>query len=589
MRMREKLAGWYRGLRSALTGRYGKAILALVILLIVVTIAWAIRSAVAPMHRAGASVPLDAYGLPGVELRMVYPVRVPYHGVADDNAVLTVYARATESGAEQPFELLFPLPDATIAIVGGDGLPVPGRLAVVPGYPDALPYSLLLAHADTQMQPTFFSSRAVRITPLLRTDVGAVSVPELSFRTEVESRFGHAMRSTVLWLSGWGLPVGLAAILVGSLWRVWYAAGLRRRQAHQQRLSAIYTRLRDEIKVENWSVARQRAEELRLIAPAYRDLDRLDTLISTAETGAWRREQLYNAGLDAYRERDWPAAVQAFAAVEEETPYYRDVRFLRRTAALGADLRSRDRSLRMQAATELGEVADLLDMTPLLRALGDSSKDVADAAEASFARIGEAGFDALIEGLTAERVAVRERSYRLLQGMGQSIRDQLLSALHSPDARVTGPVARLLGKLGARDALAQALIHTSPEHHEAIIEALLKEETAAAEPLVDALLASPEGREGVVIRALSALRTNADIDHYLEARLRAAPDQRARKRLQQALRAPAEAYVGLELTGEVLDVQPSEAEQSPAPQDAAGASVPARPARRLLWGPRRRD
>ena len=527
--------------------------------------------------------------MPGVEVRLVYPVRVPYQGVGDDPTVLSVYARFVESRAGDPFELLFPLPDATLAIVDRDGLPAPGRLSVIPGYPDALPYSLLLAHADTQMQPALFASRAVRVTPLLSTSVGAVTLPELSFRTEVESRFGHALRVMVLWLSGWGLPIGLAAILVGSLWRVWYAAGLRRRQAHLQHLSAIYTHLRDEIKVENWSVARERAEELRLIAPGYRDLDRLDTLISTAETGAWRREQLYSSGLEAYRERDWPAAVQAFATIEEETPYYRDVRFMRRTAALGADLRSRDRSLRLGAATELGEVADLLDMTPLLRALGDSSKEVADAAEASFARIGEAGFDALIEGLAADRLAVRERSYRLLQGMGQSVRDQLLGALHSPDPRITAPVARLLGKLGARDALAQALNHTSPEHHEAIIEALLAEDVAAAEPLVDALLGAPEGGEGVVIRALSALRANVAIDHYLEARLRAAPDHRARQRLQRALRAPAEPYVAVQLTSEVLDMQSSDTDDLPAPEIAASANVPTRPARRLLWGARRRE
>jgi hypothetical protein len=378
MDIRETVSNRWAQLRQALTGRRGKAILAVAILLIVCAASWAIRAAVAPTYRAGAPVALDAYGLPGVELRLVYPVRVAYHGLGDERTALTVYARARDAAAVQTFELLLPLPDATIAIVGPDSLPVPGRLTVEPGYPDALPYSLLLAHADTQMQPTLFASRGVRITPLLRTELGAVTIPELSFRTEVESRFGHAMRSIVLWLSGWGLPVGLAVILVTSLWRVWYSAGLRRRQSREQRLSALYTRLRDEIKVENWPVARERAEELRLVAPAYRDLDRLDTLISTAETGTWRREQLYNSGLEAYRQRDWPAAVQAFAAIEEETPYYRDVRFLRRTAALGADLRSRDRSLRLQAAVELGAVADLLDMSPLLRALGDGSKEVAD-------------------------------------------------------------------------------------------------------------------------------------------------------------------------------------------------------------------
>jgi len=587
MPMRERVSGWMDGIRHAFQGRRGRIILALVVLVLIVAGSWSVRSAVAPGHRAGDPVRLDGYGFPGVELRLVYPVRVPYRGLEDTSAILTVYALAAEPGAAQPLELFFPLPDSTLAFVDAQGIPVPGRLTVIPGYPDALPYSLLLAHADTQLQPTLFSSRGVRIIPQIRTADGAVAIPELAFRTKVESRLNHTLRSIVLWLSAWGLPAGLVIIVVASLWRVWYGAVLRRRQAREQRLSALYTRLRDEIKVENWPVARERVEELRLLAPSYRDLDQLDTLISTAETGAWRREQLYNAGLDAYRRRDWAAAVQAFAAVEEETPYYRDVRFMRRTAALAADLHSRDRSLRLQAAIELGDVADLLDMTPLLRALGDSSKEVADAAEASFARVGPPAFDALIEGLTADRISIRERSYRLLQGMGQSVRDQLLNALHSPDPRITAPVARLLVGLGARQTLARALLTTGPEHHEGIIEALLSEDNAAAEPLVDALLEAPEGSEEVVIRAIAALRVRTDIDHYLEARLRAAPSSAARHRIQRAMRAPAEAFVGLQLATEDLDGEPAETIEEAGPQPEPPAAIPARPARRLLFGGRR--
>jgi hypothetical protein len=195
----------------------------------------------------------------------------------------------------------------------------------------------------------------------------------------------------------------------------------------------------------------------------------------------------------------------------------------------------------------------------------------------------------LIDGLVSDRVSVRERSQRLLQGMGQSARDQLLNALHSPDARVTGPVARLLGGLGAREALARALLFTGSQHHQGIIEALVAEDMAAAEPLVDALLAAPEGREGVVIRAIAALRAQADIDRYLEARLRAAPDQAARQRIQRAMRAPAEPFVGLELTGEALEVRRPEPEFEQAAEVVSNAPVPARPARRLLWGTRRRD
>jgi len=596
--MRDKVSSWFAAIRRLAAGTPGKIVLGLTILVAFAAISWSIRAAVAPTRRAASLVDLEPFGLQGVEVRLVYPVRVPYHGAFDGDAVLTVYARAIDPEREGSFDLYFPLPDTTVSFVGEGGLPVAGRLSVEPGYPDALPYSLRMEHADTQLQPTLFGSRAVRITPLLRTGAGVVSVPELSFRTAVESRFGHTMRRIVFWLSGWGLPIGLVAVLAGTVGRVWYASGLRRRQSREQRLSSLYTRLRDEIKVENWPVARERAEELRLLSPSYRDLDRLDTMISTAETAQWRREQLYRSGVEAYRQRDWPAAVQAFAAIEEETPYYRDVRFLRRTAALSADLRSRDRSLRLKAAVEMGQVADLLDMSPLLRALGDASMEVADAAEAAFARIGVSSFDALIEGLTADRLAIRERCQRLLKGLGQGARDRLLTALHSPDPRVTGPVARLLGGLGARDALARALTFSAPEHHEGLIEALLMEEVAAAEPLVDTLLAAPEGTEGVIIRALSALRSRADIDHYLEARTRAAPDAGSRQRLQRALRAPAEPFQSLELTAEAVGVEPSADgdDVSGAIENGMATAVEAtsrpmteRHPLRLPWPRRRRD
>ncbi|MGI6368949.1 MAG: HEAT repeat domain-containing protein [Anaerolineae bacterium] len=587
MAERMRTGNLQNALKRAFTGRRVRVALAIVLLVGVVAAAWAIRSAIAPSHRAGAPVSLEAYGYPAVELVLVYPVRVPYAGASAGGSLLTVYARAASADAVQPIELVFPLPDATLAIVDREGLPVAGRLSVLPGWPDALPYSLLLAHADTQMQPSLLSSRQVRVTPLLLGPSGSVALPELSFRTLVESRLGHALRSSVTWLAGWGLPVGTVVILVGALWRVWYNAGLRRRQAREQRLSALYTRLRDEVKVENWLAARQRAEELRLLAPAYRDLDRLDTLISTAETSTWRRDQLYGTGLEAYSQRDWPAAVQAFAAIEEETPYYRDVRFLRRTAALGADLASRDRSLRVAAATQLGEVADLLDMTPLLVALGDPSREVAEAAEASFARIGPSALDTLLQGLASDASAVRERSERLLKGMGQSVREDLLGALRSADPRITAPVARLVAALGARRELAQALLVTTPEHHPGLVEALLSEDMGAASALVDALLAAPEGQEGVILRALGSLKERVDVDRYLETRAREASRPEDKQRIQRALKGAAEPFSPVALTPQLLDVregEPSQQAQPPGPMQSAPAAPPARP-RRRLFGP----
>lgn len=165
MQLRERIGHWVSRTRTWFGGSQGKIVLALALLIVIVAVSWSIRAAVAPSHRAGASVMLDGYGLPGIELSLIYPVRVPYRGGGEEPAVLTVYARATEAEAVQSLELVFPLPDATVAVVGTDGLPAPGRLAVVPGYPDALPYSLLIVHADTQLQPSLFTSRTVRITP----------------------------------------------------------------------------------------------------------------------------------------------------------------------------------------------------------------------------------------------------------------------------------------------------------------------------------------------------------------------------------------------------------------------------------------
>jgi hypothetical protein len=582
----ERTVQW---LGRALGGRRGRALLALAVLALVGAVSWSVRLAVLPTRRAGEPVTLGEYGYPDVELHLVYPMRVAYRSDGEPPAVLTVYARALVPEAVQPIDLAFPLPDEALAFVDTAGLPAAGRLGVVPGYPDALPYNLLLSHADTQLQPSLLRGRAVRIVPAVQRDSGSLPLTGLAFRTVIESRMNHTLSAAVVWFSGWGVVLAVLALAAGILAGVWHRNSLLRRQAREQRLSALYTRLRDEIKVENWPVARDHVEQLRLIAPEYRDLDRLDTLISTAETAAWRRDQLYRSGLTAYQERDWPAAVQAFSTIEEETPYYRDVRFLRRTAALSADLRSRDRSLRLQAARELGIVADLVDMTPLLHALGDSSREVADAAEASFARIGVDAFDALIGGLTADRLAVRERSFRLLQGLGQSARDRLIQALHDLDPRVTSAVARLLGALGARDVLAASLVWIGAEHQPCVVEALLAENVAAVEPLVDTLLSAPEGREGVILNAIAALKGQADLTHYLEGRLKAAGNDVARERLQRAMRLTVRPFASLKLTAEELPF-PTDEPHDPAALDAPPDTALAngRAARRRLW-PARRD
>lgn len=553
--------------------RHGKwtvreiALVALGTFLVLAVFSWGTRLALAPTRRASPHVSLAAYGYPGVEMSILYPARISYRADEFEIGVVSVYTQADSEANVTEIELFMPLPNETVTFVDAQGLPVPGRLTVMAGYPDALPESLLLSHTRTQLSPLLLRARTVRIVPNVRTPDGIVPIPGLAFRTRLESRLGHALRQFVMWFSGWGLL--LAAMVAGTapLWMLFRESERKRRLAREQRLSALYTRLRDEIKVENWDAARNRVEELRLLAPAYRDLDQLDTLISTAETASWRRDQLYSSGLNAYRKRDWPTSVQAFRSIEEETPYHRDVRFLHRTAALYADLRSRDRSLRLTAATQLGEVADLLDMQPLLQAMGDRSNEVADAAEASFSKIGPPAIDTLISGLAADTLSIRERSYRLLQSMGQSARDALLGALHSPDSRITMAAARLLRRLGAREELAQALLWAAPEHHAGIVESLVEEGEAATEPLVNVLLQAQASQQQVVLRALGALKVQVDITRYLESRARSAGDSEQRQLLQRAVRVPAEPFVTVYLTQEVVDAESITIEEEPAPEE----------------------
>lgn len=543
------------------------ALVALGSLLVLAMLSWGMRLALAPSRRASPHVSLATYGYPGVELSILYPARVSYRADEFEIGTVTVYGRADSEASVAEIEVFVPLPDETVTFVDAQGLPAPGRVTVTAGYPDALPASLVLAHTRTQLSPLLLRARTIRIVPNVRTPDGIVPIQELAFRTRLESRLGHTLRQFVTWFSGWGLVLAALVASAAPLGKLLRESERRRRLAREQRLSALYTRLRDEIKVENWDAARNRVEELRLLAPSYRDLDQLDTLISTAETASWRRDQLYSAGLTAYRKRDWPTSVQAFQSVEEETPYHRDVRFLHRTAALYADLRSRDRSLRLSAASQLGEVADLLDMQPLLQALGDRSSEVADAAEASFSKIGLTAIDTLIGGLAADPLSVRERSYRLLQSMGQNARDELVGALHSPDTRITTGAARLLRRLGAREELAGALLWAAPEHHAGIVEALVQEGEAATEPLVNALLKAQTSQQPGLLRALGALKVEVDITRYLESRARVAEEGRDRQLLQQAIRTPAEPYVTVDLTQEAFDVESEPMEEDPVEQE----------------------
>ncbi|MHB0856279.1 MAG: HEAT repeat domain-containing protein [Anaerolineae bacterium] len=507
----------------------------LVVAAALVTVAWLVHLTAAPARYAGRPVSLTVYGIPDVEVRIVHPTRLSAGSSVSEPGAITVLARALTPTSTHPIDLVFPLSDDSIAFVDSSGSHTGGRLRVTPGYPDALPYDLLVVHGNTQVRDGLFQSRRVRMLPLLRSGDQTAAIPELAFDMRLESRLGQALRLSTSSLAVSVTPyLLLAALVAASAWG-WYRMGLERRKTREMELAKIYVRARELIKLEKWVDARQEIDRMRLLKPGYRDVDQLDTVVGAAETATWRREQLYRMGTEAYSRREWPEAVQAFASIEAESPYYRDVRFLRRTALLCADLHSRDRSRRIAAAQELGDIADLIDLAPLLYALGDHSDEVAAAAEQAFRRIGLQATDVLISGLAHRSPAIQQRSYKLLEGLGQSVRDRLLGALRSSDVRITASAATLLSQLGARQELVAALLWIALEHHEGLIAAIQKEGVSAAPLLLEVLLAAPPDRQGIVLEALAALKAVADIDRRIEESLRGSKDPTQRALLQRAL------------------------------------------------------
>lgn len=511
----------------------------LALLAALVTIAWVVRlSAPAPRRQIGP-VNLATYGLGDVDLALVHPRRLGAEVDGDISSQLTLLATARSPDATAPLEIVLPLQDGSVGFVNAEGNHIPGRVTLAPGYPDVLPADIGLAHSATQFGGQLLRSHRVTVSPVIRSGDDLVPITSLTFTIVLESRLQHAVRTIALSFSRVAVPYLFAGAVTMLLALGWRRASLRRRAVRDKELSVIYVQIREDISLERWSDARDQLERMRLLEPEYRDVDQLDTLVSTAETAAWRREQLYRAGVQAYRDRDWPAAIQAFVAIEKETPYYQDVRFLRRTAALYADLCSRDRTLRVSAAQQLGEVADLIDPLPLREALGDPSSLVADAAEVAFRTIGLVSCDVLLDGLVEGSPQVSERCRRLLEGFGQDARDSLVCALRSSDPRLSQHAASMLARLGARRELAQSLLWIAPEHQEGVIQALLTEGAATFGVLVDALFQAPPERQQCVLNALSAMKVREGLDKRIEAMRRADKDPQHRELLRRALDAHA--------------------------------------------------
>ncbi len=498
----------------------------------------------APLRKAGPVVSLDGAGYPGVSLKIVHPTFIGPDSVSMQAKPITIMTRADSLAAVDAVTLIVAPPDDTLTLVDGSGTHISGRVTIEPGFPEWRPYDLWVANGNTQATSGLLGQRRVELTPAVMTINGVVTLPEASFTIIVDGPLAQtARRAARVWSLVFPLLVILAALTI------WLAERWKRRshslRLEQERLLAgRYAQLRSHIKLEQWDAARHEIEAIQSVQPEYRDITRLEALVSTAETATWRREQLYATGLAAYRQRQWPAAAQAFAAVEQENPYYREAAFLKRTSELYADLASRDRSVRVSAAQELGRVGDLVDMAPLVVALGDKNEEVAQAAEQAFMQIGPRAADDLIGALKHSDPVVRRRAYGLLEQMGQDIHERLLAGLHSSDPTVTHSVARLLARLGARDELAHSLLWIEAKHHEGIGRALASEHVGAVQPLVQVLYEAPPERRQGIINVLSSLLEDEDVRIRTEELFRATKDQKQRALLQRVIRmadqAPAE-------------------------------------------------
>ncbi len=599
------------------------AIAALAALWVLVAAGALVGGGYTPPRQAGPELDLSAAGHPGVRLRLLYPAALPASG---QPAILTILARASSPDRTDALTLAVDPADDAAGFVDRDGWPIPGRVAVVPGYPEAAPYALRLAHTSSTLRGGWLSPRRVPVSVYLVNADGARALSELAFSVAIPARLPSAARNLAthaaerLWI-----PLTAVTLLVAAGWvgqrlladrraadadhraaldaertalADHRAALVAERTALANQRAALaaehtalanhraavadqrartaeaarsaYEHLQELLRAERWDEARQAVGALRAIAPSYRDVAAIDIRLGEQAAARQRREALTRAGLDAYDRQDWSAAAVALAEVEQGDESTRDLAFYRRTAALYVDLGSRDRSRRVAAARALGEVGDLTVWSPLIAALGDPADAVADAAEQSLLHAGPATQEALMDALRSETAAVATRSARVLRGHGQAVRDRLLAALREPDAAIAPQVTRLLAELGGRRELAEALLWAGDAQLPALAAALAGEGVLASTVLVEILLKAPPERLGVVLAAIAALKTRADVARPLEEAYRATRDRGERERLERAIAVPAAPYTGpIETAAPAQEDTSSAPAEGPAPVEAS--------------------
>lgn len=229
-------------------------------LALIVGASWLMGLATSPARHAGQPVRLDAYGIPGVEIRIVYPTRLGVQHPGDDSATITVLARALSEETTEPLELAFSLSDASVAFVDSQGTHLPGRLKVVPGCPDALPYDLRVVHEDTQLRAGLLRAYRVDILPMVRVDGETVAVPELAFSLHLESYWEQIARTFTDSVVRVGTPYLVLGVMAAVIGWIWLRVG-RQRARHARRAYRPHILISGS--TSNCSDGRTRAERSR--------------------------------------------------------------------------------------------------------------------------------------------------------------------------------------------------------------------------------------------------------------------------------------------------------------------------------------
>ena len=517
-------------------------IVVLVVVWIVLVANALIFAVIAPSNQVIGPVELSDYPSPGVTVEMVLPQRLETWNTTDAAQVLTLYVTPHRPDVEG-VSLVFALGDRSVVLTDVNGQILSGPIEVSFQYPAEMILPLYVATAATGEGSGLLSFHTVSLNLYTLRDGVQTPVDGLGTQIALSSRLGSALRRVNDFLTRIALPI-MAILTPFVLLGNWWAKRRQRQTDAQKALDARYVFIRELVDAGQIVRAREAAALLRREAPNYARIDHLDEFLSTlgsAELTASsvvssNTESTLDEGIKAYKARDWELACGLLHTAQATDEYNPHLQFLYRTSCLYLALSGRDRSKRIAALRELGEIGDLVDLVPIVDALDDANSTVAKAAEETLLAIGPVAFDALARGLKNPSQSIKRRSRNVLASLGQDIREQLLSLLHTRDAELVAIASELLIGLGAREQLADALLWADPTVLDGIVRALVSDEIVALQPLLDVLLRAPSERQPYVLAAIGELKKHVNIDRRIEDMQRSVRDGEKRNLLGRALR-----------------------------------------------------